>query len=53
MFFPQHEVIETGGPFVFLQYVLQLSVTLLAALIGMAFEHTGLREALAAEPAES
>jgi len=52
MFFPQHEVIETGGPFVFLQYVLQISVTVLSAGVGMALEHAGLREALAPDPAE-
>lgn len=49
MFFPQEQVMGTGGAFVFLLYVAQLAVNLFFAVLGMAIEHTGLSDALEAD----
>jgi glycosyltransferase 2 family protein len=53
MYFPVEEVVGRGAAFVFLMYVAQLGVTVLAAAGAMIAERTGLRETLAASEVAS
>ena len=52
LYFVPSQVVGQGAAFVFLIYLCQMAVTLLAALFGMLSEGTGLGEALSARPEE-
>ena len=48
MFFDETDVVGRGSAYVFVLYVCQFSITVIAAAVAMVVEHTGVREALAA-----
>jgi glycosyltransferase 2 family protein len=49
MYYPAEAVTGAGAAYVFLAYLIQLAITVLAGVWGMLQEHTGLGEALAPE----
>jgi glycosyltransferase 2 family protein len=49
MYFPPEQVVGPGSAYVFIMYLVQLTLTLVAGGIGMALEHTGLSAALEEE----